>query len=948
MADTNQISAEMEAVLRQVQEDLKNLGYVSKDTGDKLKAAEDKAKKFEMGMGLAGKAATSLAKAGMEAASAMYEGKKGAAAFNSSVDSMAEAAMAAGAMLTLMIPGGPVVKALIAGFTLAVGALAKYTKAANEMSDKLYTSFQKMSKSGAAASDGMSGIYKGMQKLGLGIQDLDGYVTLLNENSQDLALFGGAVFEGRKRFEDMGAAMEPFREQLYNAGLSQEEINKGAMGYLKLQTQLGRSQTMSTQQLADGAKKYLIEQDALTKLTGQSREEMEKQAEAALMEEQYAAKIRELELAGNKDAVDALRKMNAVYSQAGPEMGRAFRASVTGNLSNADAQKANMASNGEMVRTTQAVIAGQLNFKDAINTTGKAMGNTADTVGTTLGQFNAYNDTFGNFSEQQKLRIITEKDLNETLSKIDKDQRAQGIQGGKAADAAQQAQTDLRMAQLDAMKATQDFVFKGIVPATEAMIKLAKGTKAAAEFADEATPGGKAASAGSDDYQKNQENIKKQQEEAAKKWAEEMPWWLGGNKKEEPPAPPPPKPEAPPPKPPAPAPALAAPAPAPAPAPAGGAPAPAPASRGGRGSPPPAPAPAGGASAAPASGAPAGPAPAAVSGAPARPAPAGPAPAPAGGAPASPTAAPSGAGASKGKGSAPSGSEDVGAKPPADKPVAAPAAPSGDDVQMGQEVRIGNEIRKGGTVSWRTNNPGNISYGGLSKKYGAVGTWKKLDGDAQQRSTGIAIMPNLDAGDELKMGLWRRPMYIDKTIDQGVAQWTGTTGLGSGYAKDLAKAAGATMDTVIGQLSDSQLKSMVQKQRVWEGFKAGQVVSAASGGMFDGPKSGYPATLHGNEAVIPLKNGSVPVTINSTGLMDLMPKMDMDSEMSEKMSQSFAKVMPPEFKNLVDSLSTMVQQQQNTNSTAIQERMVALLEDIKRSQETTATASERMAAVASN
>ena len=82
--------------------------------------------------------------------------------------------------------------------------------------------------------------------------------------------------------------------------------------------------------------------------------------------------------------------------------------------------------------------------------------------------------------------------------------------------------------------------------------------------------------------------------------------------------------------------------------------------------------------------------------------------------------------------------------------------------------------------------------------------------------------------------------------------------------------------------------------------------------------------------------------------MDLMPKMDMDSELSEKISQSFAKGMPPEFKNLVDSLSTVVQQQQNTNSTAIQEQMVALLEDMRRSMQTTATASERMAAVASN
>ena len=34
---------------------------------------------------------------------------------------------------------------------------------------------------------------------------------------------------------------------------------------------------------------------------------------------------------------------------------------------------------------------------------------------------------------------------------------------------------------------------------------------------------------------------------------------------------------------------------------------------------------------------------------------------------------------------------------------------------------------------------------------------------------------------------------------------------------------------------------------------------ARYGGVFSGPVSGYPVTLHGNEAVIPLKNGSVPI-----------------------------------------------------------------------------------------
>jgi hypothetical protein len=334
----------------------------------------------------------------------------------------------------------------------------------------------------------------------------------------------------------------------------------------------------------------------------------------------------------------------------------------------------------------------------------------------------------------------------------------------------------------------------------------------------------------------------------------------------------------------------------------------------------------------------------------------------------------------KGKGgkSAPADSGELGAKPPADKPVTAPLAPTEGtgEVQMGKEVKIGNEIRKGGTVSWRTNNPGNISYGGLSKKYGALGTWKKLDGDAQQRSVGIAIMPNLDAGDELKMGLWRRPMYIDKTIDQGVAQWTGTTGLGSGYAKDLAKAAGATLDTVVGELSDAQLKSMVQKQRVWEGFKEGQVIQARDGGIFDGPKSGYPATLHGNEAVIPLKNGAVPVVMSfkdmprdmgfGTGMLQnfdmTMAKINSrmtGTQMNDDLANPVREVaeanntdsttgMTNSFQEIKTAMTALVAEIKQSQNSDMQAQMVQLLSAISRGTKANADASEKLARYAAN
>jgi hypothetical protein len=50
----------------------------------------------------------------------------------------------------------------------------------------------------------MTGVFKDAKKLGLSMNELDSYVGLVAENSQELALFAGSVAGGRKKFADMG------------------------------------------------------------------------------------------------------------------------------------------------------------------------------------------------------------------------------------------------------------------------------------------------------------------------------------------------------------------------------------------------------------------------------------------------------------------------------------------------------------------------------------------------------------------------------------------------------------------------------------------------------------------------------------------------------------------------------------------------------------------------
>jgi D-alanyl-D-alanine carboxypeptidase len=481
MADINQETERLATLMAEVNRQMQEYGQVSKQTQDQLYDAQMKAKfginNATAGFTKAGEALGSVAKAGMAAASAMNQGQKGAAAFNGAVDGMADAAKAAGIALALMVPGGIVIKALTVAVTAAVGGLAAYTKAANEMSDTLFKGYQGLAKSGAAASDGMTGLYKDAKKLGLGLNELDSLVSLVAENSADFARFAGSVSEGRKRFAELGEAMKPQREAMIRMGMMPQEINEGMAGYMRTQTRLGNAQRMTTDQLAEGARNYLKEQDALTKITGQSVKETEKKREAALMEEQFAAKIRQLQLSGQGEAAERLIKFNDAASAVSEEMGRGLRALATGNLTNADAQKLYLSTQGQALNDVNSVIAGTKSPMQALDSTAKRIGETNDKIGVSLGLLGANDKTFIAVGEARKIQLAQEQGFAKQKAKADADYEAR-LKGGT--DPVLDSAAALRTAQIDANEATNNFIFNGIVPATKAMTALANATAIAA------------------------------------------------------------------------------------------------------------------------------------------------------------------------------------------------------------------------------------------------------------------------------------------------------------------------------------------------------------------------------------------------------------------------------------------------------------------------------------
>ena len=487
MADANQQAQELAELMSRVNREMELYGRVHQTTSEQVTDAAMKSKygiqNFTKGTATAADAVASVGKAAMSAAGAMYEGKKGAAAFNSAIDELSTAAKLAGTALTLLVPGGPLIKGLIAGFTAVTAATAEYIKAANVMADKLYDGYSKLAKAGGAASDGMTGVYQGAKKLGLSMNELDSYVGLIGENAGDLSLFAGSVTEGRKRFEDMGAAMEPYRKGLIAAGYTQQEINDAGMQYLRLQTRIGQSQKMTTDKLAEGAFKYLQEQDALTKLTGMSRKEQEQALEAARSQQRFRAKLEEMRNSGDAQQIKAADEMETTYKmlyKRSKEAAAGYGDLATGMMGTEAAMKLYQSTQGEALNILDKQKAGQLNSIQAFEQTGKAVGRVTKEMNY-LYQMGVGEETMLKINEGAELGLAANKDLSEEYAKIREDQKKQGMDGAKAADGITNQYADNVKKQQEINKKMEDAVFKGIDKALSVTEKLGNVTNTLAD-----------------------------------------------------------------------------------------------------------------------------------------------------------------------------------------------------------------------------------------------------------------------------------------------------------------------------------------------------------------------------------------------------------------------------------------------------------------------------------
>lgn len=397
----------------------------------------------------------SIGTSAIDLTKSLYKGEKGVGQFGDAVED------AAGAVGMLLLALGPFsLAAKVAA--VAIGAFAKGINLAAKQGDALYKTYQDLGRAGATASDGINGVFRNMQNLGYGIEELDKMVALVTQNSETLAKFSMTAADGTNAFAE-GMAQIQRDGSLRLLGKTTDDINSAGAAYIRQQVSAGRSQKEIGDSLGAQTKQYILELDRLQRLTGTSADALQKQQDEAMAEDAYNQVISELRTRaaqGDQVAEAQIQKITRTMATLGPEMRKEFILGIGGDVS---AQSRLFMSMPSLLRNTMdETVSTQKTLQDA-NRDAK---NTIDSMGASAKlAAGGFRETFGPLQELRQFEVGT-RDLQAREKAAEKN--------AIVTDKSTKSLAEAEIANMNARDALQSMVQLGVAPATAALSGLAK------------------------------------------------------------------------------------------------------------------------------------------------------------------------------------------------------------------------------------------------------------------------------------------------------------------------------------------------------------------------------------------------------------------------------------------------------------------------------------------
>ena len=290
----------------------------------------------------------------------MAKGEKGASQFNDGIDAMTEAAQIAAVALSLLVPGGPLIKGVVAGLTFlgtqALKTAAEMQKAANDQADATYKAFQAFSKAGATGADGLKGFFDDVNRMRLNVRQMDAMAQAIGSNAKELTAMGGTVYRGRKEFANLVEGMGDFEKGMLNLGMNHDEQAEAVLGYMKIQSNITRGQQQDYGKLNKAARAFIEETEVMTRVTGLNRKQQEEVLDRQMSSQRSGARLQELANEGNTEAVKLLQQQVRVYAKMGPQAEQGYNDILSGNVNTAAAIKLMTATQGKVMQDQNDII----------------------------------------------------------------------------------------------------------------------------------------------------------------------------------------------------------------------------------------------------------------------------------------------------------------------------------------------------------------------------------------------------------------------------------------------------------------------------------------------------------------------------------------------------------------------------------------------------------------
>lgn len=236
--------------------------------------------------------------------------------------------------LQMIVLGGPLaaltgIIMLLVGAAIAYEGYEKQAQAAKikrdadlqkkqaAIYDELYKDFTQLSQASLTSAGGMTTLWKQLSQVSMSVKDFGKFNSILKENAQAMATFGSTAIEGVQKFTDIAGSVirSGFGTIFREMGITNEDMASHTAKFMEQQNRLGLLRTKSDAELRAGTVKYITELDRMAVLTGQSRKEQEQQREAIKQIQQLRAAEFMVRKSGNTEEAERLKAIADVAVQ---------------------------------------------------------------------------------------------------------------------------------------------------------------------------------------------------------------------------------------------------------------------------------------------------------------------------------------------------------------------------------------------------------------------------------------------------------------------------------------------------------------------------------------------------------------------------------------------------------------------------------------------------------